>query len=127
MAKRNELRSLLGGLNPGNACGREHIALGDLISCDQIERLPLEPNFPACNGSSFTERLRLNINHLRATIGTDVSQPFHLRHSPSVRSAADCNHFAIGLVIVSKIVFPRLSVDHIEKKLLELFVARARP
>ncbi len=42
-------------------------------------------------------------------------------------SPADCNHFAIGLVIVSKIVFPRLSVDHVEKKLLELFIARARP
>src|SRR5437667_3274854 len=42
-------------------------------------------------------------------------------------SAANCNHFAIGLVIVSKIVFPRLSVDHVEKKLLELFIARARP
>src|SRR5206468_12569033 len=42
-------------------------------------------------------------------------------------SAANCNHFAIGLVIVSKIVFPRLSVDHIEKKLFELFIARARP
>src|SRR5262245_6405542 len=43
------------------------------------------------------------------------------------RSTADCNHFAIGLVIVSKIVFPRLSIDHIEKKLLELFIARAGP
>src|SRR6266576_4702342 len=42
-------------------------------------------------------------------------------------SAANCNHFAIGLVVVSKIVFPRLSVDHVEKKLLELFIARARP
>src|SRR6266700_2293681 len=42
-------------------------------------------------------------------------------------SAANCNHFAIGLIIVSKIVFPRLSVDHVEKKLLELFIARARP
>ena len=77
MAKRNELRSLLGGLNSGNARGRENIAFGDLISCDQIERFPLEPDFPACNGSSFTERLRRNINHLHATIGIDVSQPFH--------------------------------------------------
>jgi hypothetical protein len=58
MAKRNELSSLLGGLDPGNACGREDIAFGDLISCYQIERFPLEPNLPACNGSSFTERLR---------------------------------------------------------------------
>src|SRR5882672_12261596 len=43
------------------------------------------------------------------------------------RSPANCNHFAIGLVIVSEIVFPWLSVDHVEKKLLELFIARARP
>jgi len=39
----------------------------------------------------------------------------------------DRNHFAIGLVIVSEIVFLRLSFDHVEKKLLELFIARARP
>ena len=73
MAKRNELRSLLGGLDPGNTRGRKDIAFGDLMACDQIQRFPLEPNFPACNGSSFTERLRRNINHLRATIGIDVS------------------------------------------------------
>jgi len=58
MAKRNELRSLLGGLNSGDARGREDIAFGDLISCDKIERFPLEPNLSACNGCSFTERLR---------------------------------------------------------------------
>ena len=58
MAKRNELRSLLGGLDPGNARGRKDIAFGDLIACDQIERFSLEPNPSACNGSSFTERLR---------------------------------------------------------------------
>ena len=43
------------------------------------------------------------------------------------RLPANCNHLAIRLVIVSKIVFPRLSVDHVEKKLPELFIARARP
>src|SRR5262249_31695555 len=58
MAKRNELRSLLGGLNSGNARGREDITFGDLVSRDQIERFPLEPNVSACNRSSFTERLR---------------------------------------------------------------------
>jgi hypothetical protein len=42
-------------------------------------------------------------------------------------SPTNCNHFAIRLVIVSEIVFPRLSVNHVEKKLLELFIARARP
>jgi hypothetical protein len=58
MAKRNELRSLLGGLNSGNARGRKYIAFSDLISCDQIERFPLELNLSACNGPSFTEWLR---------------------------------------------------------------------
>jgi len=77
MAKRNELRSLLGGLNSGNPCGRKHIAFGDLISCDQIERFPLEANLSACNGCSFTKRLRRNINHLRPTIGANVSESFH--------------------------------------------------
>src|SRR5436190_8579191 len=42
-------------------------------------------------------------------------------------SPANRNHFAIGHVIVSEIVFPRLSFDHVEKKLLKLFIARARP
>jgi hypothetical protein len=42
-------------------------------------------------------------------------------------SPADRNHFAIGLVIISEIVFARLSFDYVEKKLLELFIARARP
>jgi len=73
MAKRHELRSLLGGLNSGNARGRENIAFGDLISCDQIKRLPPEPNLSACNGCSFTERLRRNVNHLHATIVRDVT------------------------------------------------------
>jgi hypothetical protein len=58
MAKRDELRSLLGGLDSGNARGRKNIAFGDLISCDQIERFTLEPNLSACNGFSFTKRLR---------------------------------------------------------------------
>ena len=43
------------------------------------------------------------------------------------RLPANCNHLAIGHVIVSEIVFPRLSFDHVEKKLLELFITRARP
>src|SRR4030095_13319092 len=42
-------------------------------------------------------------------------------------SSADRNHFAVGLVIVSEIVFPRLSFDHVEEKLLELVIARACP
>src|SRR5215469_13724500 len=88
MAKRDELRSLLGGLNSGDARGREDIAFGDLISCDQIECSPLKPNFSACNGSSFTERLWRNINHLRATIGVDVSESFHFSSGAVILSEA---------------------------------------
>jgi len=58
VTQRKEMRCLLGGLDPGNTRGREDIAFGDLIPCDQIERFSLEPNLSACNGSSFTERLR---------------------------------------------------------------------
>src|SRR3954454_325294 len=42
-------------------------------------------------------------------------------------SSAYCDHLAIRLVIISKIVLLRLSIDHVEKSLLELFIARARP
>jgi hypothetical protein len=52
-----------------------------LIACDQIERFSLEPNLSPCNGSSFTERLRGHIDHLRATIGINVSEFFHLSHA----------------------------------------------
>src|SRR5262245_61680435 len=78
VAKRNQLRSFLGGLNPGNARGREDIAFGDLIFCDQIESSSSQPNFAASNGSSFTEGLRRNINHLSPTITADVSEFLHL-------------------------------------------------
>ena len=122
MAKRNEVRSLFGRLNSGNPRCREDIAFGDLIFCDQIKRFWLELDSSACNGSSLTERLRRDIHHLRATIGVDVSEFLHKENSP-----ANCNHLAIGLVIVSKIVFPRLSFDNVEKKMLELFIARAPP
>src|SRR6516162_1197689 len=173
MAKRNELRSLLGGLNSRNARSRKHIAFGDLISCDQSKRFPLEPNLSPCDGCSFNERFRRNINHLRPTIGAEVSESFHFPCCHSERSeesliivlckcertnqrclkvwpnashfvaalrstrhendgviadsSAYRNHFAIGLVIISEIMFPRLSVDHIEKNLLELFITRAGP
>ena len=46
----------------------------------------------------------------------------HSRCSPPNR-----NHFAAGLVIVAKIVCPRLSIDHVKKKVLQLLIARALP
>ena len=81
MAKRNELRSLLGGLNSSDARGREHITFGDLIFCDQVERLALEPDLSTRNSCSLAQRLRRNINHLGATIASDVSESFHLSHA----------------------------------------------
>src|SRR6266550_2577311 len=41
-------------------------------------------------------------------------------------SAADRNHFAAGLVIFSKIVLLRFSIDHIEKKLAQVSVTGSR-
>ena len=40
---------------------------------------------------------------------------------------ANGNHFAIRLVVISEIMFPRLSLDHIEKELFQLFITRTRP
>jgi hypothetical protein len=49
------------------------------------------------------------------------------RRRSTTSSPADCNHLAVWPVIISEIMFPRLSIDDIEKKLFELFVTRARP
>src|SRR5262249_28661447 len=99
MAKRNELRSLFGGLNPGDACGREHIAFGDSIAGDQIERFRSEPNLSKCNGCSFTKRLRGNINHSRTTIGIEVGESFHLPCCHSERSKESLIMFPRSLEI----------------------------
>ena|SRR5438034_5045379 len=42
-------------------------------------------------------------------------------------SAADGDHLAVRLVIVSEVVLLRFSIDHIEKELLKLFITRAGP
>ena len=42
-------------------------------------------------------------------------------------SAADGDHLAVRLVIVSEVVLLRFSIDHIEKELLKLFITRASP
>jgi hypothetical protein len=66
--------------------------------------------------------LRISLQRWRSAQHDSSKQTVNKENSP-----ANCNHFAIGLVIVSEIMFPRLSFDHAEKKLLELFVARTRP
>src|SRR5437773_2386410 len=40
-------------------------------------------------------------------------------------SAADGDHLAVRLIIVSEVVLLRFSIDHIEKELLKLFITRA--
>ena len=42
-------------------------------------------------------------------------------------SAADGDHLAVRLIIVSEVVLLRFSIDHIEKELLKLFITRASP
>src|SRR6201997_2649698 len=42
-------------------------------------------------------------------------------------SAADGNHFAVRLIVVSKIVLCRFALDDIEKELPQLRITRARP
>src|SRR5437660_12671493 len=42
-------------------------------------------------------------------------------------SSADGDHLAVRLIIVSKVVLLRFSIDHVEKELLELFITRAGP
>src|SRR5437764_13193782 len=40
-------------------------------------------------------------------------------------SAADRNHFSVGLIIIAEIVLLRFSIDHVEEELAQLVVARA--
>ena len=42
-------------------------------------------------------------------------------------SAADGDHLAVRLVIISEVVFPWLAFNNVEKELLELFITRAGP
>src|SRR5713226_6576701 len=61
---------------------------------------------------------------------------FAFRCSPSLNmtvqktahhsSPANGNHFAIRLVVISEIMFPRLSLNHIEKELFQLFITGTR-
>jgi len=118
VAERNELGSLFGALNACDARGRKDVALRDLIICDQVERFALKPDFPRRNRRPRTERFGRDIDHLRSAIRANVREALH-------DSAADCDHFAARLVIVAKIVLLRLSIDHVEKELLEFVIACA--
>ena len=77
MTKGDELCRLFRCLNSGDPCGREDIAFGDLIRCDQVKRFPLEANVPPCNCSAPCKRLRRDINHLCPAISVNVSELFH--------------------------------------------------
>ena len=56
VAKRNEMRSPFGGLNPSNPRGRKDIALRDLISRNEIERFAPELDFALSDRSARTQR-----------------------------------------------------------------------
>ena len=120
MAERNEVRRLLRSLDTGNPRSREDVSLRYLIVRNEIERLALEPNLAGGNSSSLTHRFRRYVDHPCATVGLDVSESSH-------SSAADGDHLAIGLVIVSEIVLCGLELDHVAKELPELFISRAGP
>src|SRR5205823_14189986 len=65
-----------------------------------------------------TERFARDIDHLCAAIGGDMGETSH-------RLAANCNHFAARLVIVTKIVLLRFSIDNVQEKLFEFLITRA--
>jgi hypothetical protein len=82
------VRCLLRSLDPGKPSSREDVPLCDLIFCDQIESLALEPNSANGNSSPLGCRFGRDINHLRATIARNVREPFHfclLRKLPAQR------------------------------------------
>src|SRR5262249_32109484 len=77
VAQRDEVRCLLRSLDPGKPSSREDVPLCDLIFCDQIERLALEPNPADGNSSPLAHRFGRDIHHLFATIERNVREPFH--------------------------------------------------
>jgi hypothetical protein len=120
MAERNEVCRLLRSLDTGNPRSGEDVSLRYLIGLDQIERLAPEPNLAGGHSSSLTDRFRRYINHPCTTVGLEVSESSH-------SSAADGDHLAIGLVIVSEIVLCGFQLDHVEKELPKLLIGRAGP
>ena len=120
VAERNELRRLLRSLDPGNARSRKDVPLRYLIVRNQVERLTPKSNLARCNRSSLTHRFRRYVDHSCATVGLNVSESWH-------SSAADGNHPAIGLVIVSEIVLFGFALDHVEKELPKLLISRTGP
>ena len=111
MTKRDQLRGLLGSLNPGNAGGGEHVAFRDLFFRDQVERLALEPDLATGNSYSLAQRLCRNINHLDATIRTDVTESFHFRHSE--RSEAKSRNPAAARTLTQRGVSTSLDMTRI--------------
>src|SRR5438067_9903843 len=58
-----------------------------------------------------------------------MGEPFHHSTTPSLHCCnglpANCNHLAARLVTLPKVVLLRLSIDHMEKELPQLRIARA--
>jgi hypothetical protein len=118
VAERDELRGLFGGLNARNPRSCKDVAFRDLVFRDQIECFAPKPDFSCRDRSPRAERFGGNIDHLCATVGGDMGETPH-------RSAADRNHFAAGLIIVTKIVLLRFAIDNVEEKLFEFLITRA--
>src|SRR5258708_23433227 len=73
-----------------------------------------------CDCGARAHRLARDIHHLRSPVGSNVRKAIH-------RSAADGDHFAVRLVIVSEIVLCRFAFDNAEKELPKLLITRASP
>ena len=63
------------------------------------------------------------------SIAADMRYPIHslslVACHWSLSSPADGDHLPVGLIIVSKIVLLRFAIDHVDKKLAQLVIARA--
>jgi hypothetical protein len=81
-----------------------------LILSNQFKSCSPELNLPKGNRSSLTHRLRRYIDHLRPAIIADVSESLH-------SLAADGDHPAVWLIVISKVVLLGFSIDNIQKEL----------
>ena len=63
-------------------CGRQHVALRNLISRNRRSGRALDFYFPRRNCNAHTLRFCRNIHHLHLSIGTDVTKPLQSCSTP---------------------------------------------
>ena len=78
MTERNQLATLLGRLNSRHARCGEHVAFGDGLRFDELERSLLQADFPARDRLPQLNRLPRNVHHPGFPAGVDVGQSFHI-------------------------------------------------